>query len=147
MRKGKLKKVDDQWVIEHAGYDDFGMPVVGIETPLFPGPFPLPEGVYIDEILMEGKEYDFEFEGKFARIIIPRKTKISEYESNLLEKILAETSLETALGISFAMSDYENWRGGEYLGDGELIKNQVESALHIIENWVEKGQTNPIRNS
>jgi hypothetical protein len=147
MRKGKLKKVDDQWVIEHAGYDDFGMPIVGIETPLFPGPFPLPGGVYIDEILIEGKEYDFEFEGKFARIIIPRKTKIIESESRLLEKILAETSLETSLRISFAMSDYENWEDGKYLGDEELINNQVESALHIIEAWVEKGQTNPIRNS
>ena len=147
MRKGKLKKVDDQWVIEHAGYDDFGMPIVGIETPLFPGPFPLPRGVFIDEILIEGKEYDFEFEGKFAKIIIPRKTKISEYESRLLEKILYETSLETSLRISFAMSDYENWEDGKYLGDEELINNQVESALHIIEAWVEKGQTNPIRNS
>ena len=68
-------------------------------------------------------------------------------QSNIIEKILAETSLETALGISFAMLDYENWRGGEYLGDGELIKSQVESALHIIETWVEKGQINPIRNS
>lgn len=147
MRRGKLKKVEDQWVIEHAGYDDFGMPIVGIETPLFPGPFPLPRGVYIDEILIEGKEYDFEFEGDFARIIIPRKTKISESESRLIEKILAETSLETSLRISFAMLDYENWKNGEYLGDEELINNQVESALHIIEAWVEKGQTNPIRNS
>ena len=147
MRRGKLKKVQGQWVIEHSGYDDFGMPIVGIETPLFPGPFPLEEGIYIDEILVEGKEYDFEFEGKFAKIRIPRKTKISESESNLLEKILNETSLETALRISFAMLDYENWEDGNYSGDEELIKSQVESALHIIETWVEKGQINPIRNS
>lgn len=68
-------------------------------------------------------------------------------QSNIIGKILDETSLETSLRISFAMSDYENWEDGKYLGDEELINNQVESALHIIEAWVEKGQTNPIRNS
>jgi hypothetical protein len=68
-------------------------------------------------------------------------------QSNIIEKILDQTSLETALRISFAMLDYENWEDGEYSGDEELIKSQVESALHIIETWVEKGQTNPIRNS
>jgi len=145
MRRGKLKKVQDQWVIEHSGYDDFGMPVVGIESPLFPGPFPLEEGVYIDEILVEGKEYDFEFEGKFAKIHIPRKTENKKYHSDLIEKILSETSLETLLGVSFAMSDVENWRGGEYLGDMKLVDQHVEQALYIIEKWVERGQKNPIR--
>jgi hypothetical protein len=147
MRKGRLKKVEDEWFIEHSVKDDYKKNIIALKTPLFPGPFPLEEGVYIDEILVEGKEYDFEFEGKFAKIRIPRKTKISESESNLLEKILNETSLETALRISFAMLDYENWEDGSYSGDEELIKSQVESALHIIETWVEKGQTNPIRNS
>jgi hypothetical protein len=68
-------------------------------------------------------------------------------QSNIIEKILDQTSLETALRISFAMVDYENWEDGNYSGDEELIKSQVESALHIIETWVEKGQTNTIRNS
>lgn len=68
-------------------------------------------------------------------------------QSNIIEKILDQTSLETALRISFAMADYENWEDGSYTGDGELIKSQVESALHLIETWVEGGQKNPIRNS
>jgi hypothetical protein len=54
-------------------------------------------------------------------------------QSNIIEKILDQTSLETALRISFAMVDYENWEDGNYSGDEELIKSQVESALHIIE--------------
>lgn len=68
-------------------------------------------------------------------------------QSNIIEKILDQTSLETALRISFAMADYENWEDGSYTGDEELIKIQVESALHLIETWVEGGQKNPIRNS
>ena len=72
--------------------------------------------------------------------------KSEEYEATILKKILDETSLETALSVSFAMSDYENWKDGEYFGDGDLIKRQVQSALHIIEAWAEGGQTNPIRN-
>jgi hypothetical protein len=146
MKKGKLKKVQDQWVIEHyVQEDDFGMRVLRIETPLFPGPFPLEEGVYIDEILVEGKEYVFEFDGKFAKIHIPRKTENKKYHSDIIEKVLRETPLETLLGVSFTMSDVENWRGGEYLGDMELVIRHVEQALHIIEKWVEGGQKNPIR--
>jgi hypothetical protein len=68
-------------------------------------------------------------------------------QSNIIGKILDQTSLETALRISFAMADYENWEDGSYTGDEELIKSQVESALHLIETWVEGGQKNPIRNS
>lgn len=68
-------------------------------------------------------------------------------QSNIIGKILDQTSLETALRISFAMADYENWEDGSYTGDEELIKSQVESALHLIESWVEGGQKNPIRNS
>jgi hypothetical protein len=68
-------------------------------------------------------------------------------QSNIIDKILDQTSLETALRISFAMADYENWEDGSYTGDEELIKSQVESALHLIETWVEGGQKNPIRNS
>jgi hypothetical protein len=145
MRKGRLKKVEDEWFIEHSVKDDYKKNILALKTPLFPGPFPLEEGVYIDEILVEGKEYDFEFEGKFAKIHIPRKTENKKYHSDLIEKILSETSLETLLGVSFAMSDVENWRGGEYLGDMKLVDQHVEQALYIIEKWVERGQKNPIR--
>jgi len=143
--KGKIRNINGEWRVEHSGYDFTGMPVVGMLTPLFPGPFPLPEGVYIDDILVEGKEFEFEFEGGYAKIIIPRKSEDKKYHSDLIEKILSETSLETLLGVSFAMSDVENWRGGEYLGDMKLVDRHVEQALYIIEKWVERGQKNPIR--
>lgn len=145
MRKGRLKKVEDEWFIEHSVKDDYKKNIIALKTPLFPGPFPLEEGVYIDEILIEGKEYEFELIKNFAKIHIPRKIKNKKYHSDIIEKVLRETPLETLLGVSFTMSDVENWRGGEYLGDMELVNRHVEEALHIIEKWVEGGQKNPIR--
>jgi len=143
--KGKIRNINGEWRVEHSGYDFTGMPVVGMLTPLFPGPFPLPEGVYIDDILVEGKEFEFEFGDGYAKIIIPRKSEDKKYHSDIIEKVLRETSLETLLGVSFTMSDVENWRGGEYLGDMKLVDQHVEQALYIIEKWVEGGQKNPIR--
>lgn len=59
MYKGKLHKTEDTWVVDYSDYDFTGMPVVGIQFPLYPGPLPLPEGMGIDDYLYEGHVIDF----------------------------------------------------------------------------------------
>ena len=57
--KGKLKNTDRGWVVVYSNHDFTGIPTVGNNFPLYPGPFPLPEGVFIDDILIDGKEVEF----------------------------------------------------------------------------------------
>lgn len=77
MRKGKLHKIKDTWIVECSEYDFTGMPVVGQQYTIYPGPLPLPEGMGIDDYLYEGHEIDFVLiseEGmRWAKPIIPRE--------------------------------------------------------------------------
>lgn len=62
-----------------------------------------------------------------------------------LQRLLDELDLETKMRISLQMADYDNWDNGDYNGDPELIKRQVECVLSNIEEWVKRGMISPIR--
>jgi len=78
MHKGKLHKINinNIWIVECSEYDYEGLPVVGQQYTIYPGPLPLPEGMSIDNYLYEGHEIDFVLiseEGmRWAKPIIPR---------------------------------------------------------------------------
>lgn len=48
---GTLHKIGEKWVVRYPeGHDDL---------PLWPGPFPLPQGVFIDDVLIDSNEVHF----------------------------------------------------------------------------------------
>lgn len=65
---GKLNKIGENWTVLYnaASQDNIKSPSVISNArnyknlPLYPGPFPLPEGVFIDDVLVEGNEVHFE---------------------------------------------------------------------------------------
>ena len=70
-----------------------------------------------------------------------RKVSLGEH----IKEISDRTSLETKVRIGIQMADFDNWDNGDYNGDPELIKRQVDSVLSTIERWVEDNYVNPIR--
>lgn len=71
-------------------------------------------------------------------------TKYSD-DNDVITKIRNRTSLEIMFKIGLMMADYNSWENGEYLGDMELIKDQVEICLRDVEEWKENKFINPIR--
>lgn len=102
--KGTLHNQDNIWVVRYMMTELTQPPhkkgVFGVTRrtsvlhkglPLHPGPWPLPEGILIDDILVEGKEVEFEIKEvyvepdesihcnrgadvKYAKLIFPEKT-------------------------------------------------------------------------
>jgi len=93
MRKGKLHKlnINNIWIVECSEYDYEGLPIVGQQFTIYPGPLPLPEGMGIDDYLYEGHEIDFVLiseEGmRWAKPIIPREPY---FIHKMLESMTAE---------------------------------------------------------
>ena len=70
-----------------------------------------------------------------------RKVSLGEH----IKEISDRTSLETKVRIGIQMADFDNWDNGDYKGNPELIKRQVETVLRTIEKWVEDDYINVIR--
>ena len=70
-----------------------------------------------------------------------RKVSLGEH----IKEISDRTSLETKVRIGIQMADFDNWDNGDYNGNRELIKRQVDTVLSTIEKWVEEDYINPIR--
>jgi len=70
-----------------------------------------------------------------------RKVSLGEH----IKEIRDRTSLETQVRIGITMADFDNWDNGDYNGDRELIKRQVDTVISTIERWVENNYINPIR--
>lgn len=63
--------------------------------------------------------------------------------SNLMskiEEIRNRTSLKTRLSVYLTMADYENWDNGEYLGDENKIREEVNYLIDLFEDWTKRGQ-------
>lgn len=99
MKKGKLHKIEDTWIVEYSDYDFTGMPVVGTQIPLHPGPLPLPEGMGIDDYLYEGHEIDFV-------VVNGSSLGIVEYAKPIIPKIVPNNGIPTSEEFLNA-----NWRG------------------------------------
>lgn len=65
--------------------------------------------------------------------------KIKTYYSKIMEDTIKSIPIKTRLYIHFTMNDYVNWVDGEYLGDKNKIKKEVDDIIEIIDEWVLNG--------